>query len=206
MTQKPFYGKILIIMAKRIEGLSFYRRKKKIDSKIIHEIFSWLISIIVVIFVGSALVMLLGMKISVVGISMEPSIANEQRILIDRFSYVLGKPKPGHVVVFLPNGNENSYYYTKRIIAVPGDTVLIENGRVYVNGAVSEYVTDYVAEPGIAKNEIVLGQDEYFVMGDSPSDSEDSRYSGLGPVEMSDIVGKAWFKLPCENGKMGFIK
>ena len=73
-----------------------------------HEVISWILSVLIAIFLGTALVMLFGMKIQVVGASMEPNIEAEQSMLIDRFSYVLGKPKPGHVVIFLPNGNENS--------------------------------------------------------------------------------------------------
>ena len=172
----------------------------------IHEILSWIFSIIITVFVGVALVMLLGMSADVVGESMQPSLVNEQGILIDRFSYTLTKPKPGHVVLFLPNGNTNSHYYTKRVVATPGDSVLIENGKLYVNGEKSEFCKDYILEAGIASSEIILGEDEYFVMGDRPSDSEDSRSSGVGPVPFGDIVGKVWYKLPCDNGKMGFVK
>lgn len=193
-------------MAKRSEGLSFYRRKKKINSKHVREIFSWIISIMVVVFVACALVMLFGMTSNVVGISMEPGLKSEQRILVDRFKYVLGKPKTGDIVLFLPNGNENAHYYTKRIVAVPGDTIVVKNGRLYVNDVLSPVMMQYIYEPGIAENELVLETGQYFVMGDAPSDSEDSRSSGLGPVDIEDIVGRVWFKLPCEDGKMGFVK
>jgi len=193
-------------MAKQTEGLSFYRRKKKINSKHIREVFSWILSILIVVFAACALVMLFGMTSSVVGISMEPGLKSEQRILVDRFKYVLGKPKAGDVILFLPNGNENAHYYTKRVVAVPGDTVIIENGRLYVNGELSKVVTQYIYDAGIAENEIVLETGQYFVMGDAPSDSEDSRSSGLGPVDIEDIVGRVWYKLPCDDGKMGFVK
>lgn len=193
-------------MAKQTEGLSFYRRKKKINSKHIREVFSWILSILIVVFAACALVMLFGMTSNVVGISMEPGLKSEQRILVDRFKYVLGKPKAGDVILFLPNGNENAHYYTKRVVAVPGDTVIIENGRLYVNGELSKVVTQYIYDAGIAENEIVLETGQYFVMGDAPSDSEDSRSSGLGPVDIEDIVGRVWYKLPCDDGKMGFVK
>ena len=193
-------------MAKRTEGLSFYRRKKKIESEHVREIFSWIISIFIVIFAACTLVMLFGMTSNVVGISMEPGLMSEQRILVDRFRYVLGKPKAGDVVLFLPNGNENAHYYTKRVVACPGDTLVIEDGRLYVNGDVSIVFGQYIEEAGIIENELTLQTGQYFVMGDAPSDSEDSRSSGLGPVDIEDIVGRVWFKLPCEDGKMGFVK
>lgn len=137
---------------------------------------------------------------------MEPNIEPEQSMLIDRFSYVLGKPKHGHVVIFLPNGNENSCYYTKRVVAVPGDTVKVENGRLFVNGEISKVCSGYISEPGIAENEITLDINEYFVMGDNPGESEDSRSSGIGPVPLADIKGHVWFKLPQGGKKMGFVR
>ena len=150
--------------------------------------------------------MLFGMKTYMVGISMSPSIESDQTILIDRFSYVLSRPKAGDVIIFLPNGNTNSHYYTKRIVAVPGDKVLIENGKLYVNGEQSQIVDKYISYPGIAETELTLESDEYFVMGDIPSDSEDSRSTGVGPVSRNDIVGRVWFKLRSAEGDMGFVK
>ncbi len=200
-----FYG-ILNPMERNLNGLSFYKRRKKISHKAIHEIFGWILSVFITIFLGTALVVLFGMKTEVSGFSMEPVIKNSQPVLVDRFSYVLGKPKVGHVVLFLPNGNENSNYYAKRVVATPGDTVLIEAGHLYVNGVPSEIMTSFISEAGIAETELVLETGEYFVMGDKPSESEDSRSSGIGPVSVEDIVGKVWFKLPVQGGKMGFVK
>ena len=200
-----FYG-IISPMERNLSGLSFYKRRKKLSYKAIHEIFGWILSVIITIFLGTALVLLFGMKAEVNGFSMEPAIKSGQSVLVDRFSYVLGKPKTGQVVLFLPNGNENSNYYTKRVVAVPGDTVLIEAGHLYVNGVPSEVATSFVSESGIAGTELVLETGEYFVMGDKPSESEDSRSSGIGPVSIDDIVGRVWYKLPIQGGKMGFIK
>lgn len=193
-------------MSKEISGLSFYKRKKKISYKNVHDVISWILSIFAVVFIGVAIVMLFGMKTYMVGISMSPSIESDQTILIDRFSYVLSRPKAGDVIIFLPNGNTNSHYYTKRIVAVPGDKVLIENGKLYVNGEQSQIVDKYISYPGIAETELTLESDEYFVMGDIPSDSEDSRSTGVGPVSRNDIVGRVWFKLRSAEGDMGFVK
>ncbi len=193
-------------MAKQQNGLSFYKRKKKISFKIIHEIIGWILSILITVFLGTALVMLFGMRVSMVGSSMEDGIIADQGLLIDRFTYVLGKPKAGHVVIFLPNGNENSYYYTKRVVACPGDTVLITGGRLYVNGEKSKVLDAYITDAGLAENEIVLDINEYFLVGDNPSESEDSRSSGIGPVPIEDIKGHVWFKMPANGGKMGLVK
>jgi signal peptidase I len=178
-------------MAKH-KGLSFYQKKKHISSKLLSEILSWLFSVAAVIFLGIVTVYFFGMSSNVVGNSMEPELGSEQEILINRFSYVLGSPGYGDVVLFLPNGNEYTHYYTKRIVGRPGDTIVIRDGIFYVNDIPSEYVTEKILDPGIAESELLLGTGEYFVMGDNPSSSEDSRSSNIGFVKEEDIVGRVW--------------
>lgn len=146
------------------------------------------------------------MTTNVVGVSMEPTLYNGQKIFVDRFLYVLSSPKKGDVVVFLPNGNENSHYYVKRVVAVPGDRLVIRDGTLYVNGLESEWVTEYIGDPGIVTNELTLDNGEYFCIGDNPGNSEDSRSANIGPVLDSDIIGKAWFRTKCDEQGMGFVK
>jgi signal peptidase I len=83
------------------------------------------------------------------------------------------------------------------VIAVPGDTVQIIKGVVYVNGEVftEEVTTSSIEEPGIAVEPIVLGEDEYFVLGDNRNNSEDSRFANIGNVRKEHIIGKVWFKI-----------
>ena len=102
------------------KGLSFYKRKKKISTGAVREVFAWLFGILVSIFIAGVLVYFLGMTTNVVGVSMEPTLYNGQKIFINRFVYVISSPDRGDVVVFLPNGNENAHYYVKRVVAVPG--------------------------------------------------------------------------------------
>lgn len=187
-------------------GLSFYKKKKKISSGAVREVFTWLFGIFVSIFIAGVLVYFLGMTTEVVGVSMEPVLYNEQKIFIDRFLYLVLSPDRGDVVVFLPNGNENAHYYVKRVAAVPGDSVVVKNGVFYVNGIESPWVTERLTDPGIAANEITLDIGEYFCIGDNPGNSEDSRSANIGPVKESDIIGKAWFRASCEELGMGFVK
>ena len=191
----------------RQKGLSFYRRKKKISSALLKEIFSWIFGIVVAIFIGVVVVWFFGMTTSVVGDSMEETLYSGQEIFINRFRYVLSSPKSGDVVVFLPNGNEKAHYYVKRVVAVPGDTVLIERGVLYVNGVQSQWTEDErILDAGIAENTLTMGKGEYFCLGDNINNSEDSRSANIGPIKDEDIIGKAWFALSCEDAGMSFVK
>ncbi len=191
----------------RHKGLSFYRKKKKMNTGMVREIFSYFFGIVVAVFIAAVLVYSVGISTRVIGVSMEPALYNGQKILINRLAYTLATPKAGDVVVFLPNGNENSHYYVKRVVAVAGDRVAIRDGRLYVNGEqVEEPDMDKMAEAGIAANEIVLASDESFVLGDNRNNSEDSRSANIGPVKNKDIVGKAWFHMSSDEAGMGFVK
>lgn len=192
-------------MGKR-KGLSFYKKKKKLNAALVREIASWIFGILVVIFIAFVTVYAVGMSVGMVGVSMEPGIGNGQQVLINRYAYLLMKPKVGDVVAFLPNGNQNSHYYVKRVVAGPGDTVQIKDGRLYVNEVQVTEAYDKMADAGIAENPIVLGTDEYFVLGDNRNNSEDSRSANIGPVKGQDIVGEVWFRLKSNEYGMGFVK
>lgn len=193
-------------MRRKSRGLSFYKKRKKISATALKEIFTWIFGIAVSVLLAFVLVLSVGMKTRVIGVSMEPALYNGQQILINRFLYTISSPKRGDVVVFLPNGNKNSHYYVKRVIAVPGETVQIKEGRVFVNGVLLEEEFDKIADAGIAENEIRLGSEEYFVMGDNRNSSEDSRSGNIGAVRKELIEGRAWFKMASGDSKLGIIK
>ena len=137
----------------------------------------------------------IGLRTSVVGQSMSPTLENRQEILVNRFIYSISNPKPNDIIVFLPNGNEKSHYYVKRVIGVPGDVVQVKDGAVYVNGELFEEAVETAAilDAELAEEEIRLEEDEYFVLGDNRNNSEDSRYANIGNVKKEHITGKAWF-------------
>jgi signal peptidase I len=190
----------------RHNGLSFYKRRKKISASLVREIFSWIFGIILTVFLALVIDYYFGMTTSVVGVSMEPALYNGQKVLVNRLSYVLFNPEKGDVIVFLPNGNENSHYYIKRVVATAGDKVRITDGILYVNDVKSDIVTEKILDAGIAVNEFVLENGEYFCLGDDTGNSEDSRSANIGPVKETDIIGSVWFKFKCESDKMGFVK
>ncbi len=180
---------------RRKHGLHFGHKKKKVHVPIVKEVISWSVEIVIILVIAFVFVYYIGLRTSVVGQSMSPTLENRQEILVNRFIYSITDPKPNDIVVFLPNGNEKSHYYVKRIIGVPGDKVIIKDGAVYVNGELfeEEAETAAILDAELAEEEIVLAEDEYFVLGDNRNNSEDSRYANIGNVKKEYIIGKAWF-------------
>lgn len=180
---------------RRKNGLNFGRQRKKFNFPLFKEVLAWIAEIIIVVGIAYVFVSSFGLRTSVVGSAMESALQNNDQILINRFIYIMTSPKRGDVVVFLPNGNEKSHYYVRRIIGVPGDTVQIKDGAVYVNGEIyNDVEAASIEDPGIAAEEIKLDSDEYFVLGDNRNNSEDSRYANIGNVKEDYIIGKAWLK------------
>lgn len=173
-------------------GFDFYEKEKKSKARIAKDIAGWAFQIIITIVIAFVFVYFVGQKTTAVGQSMEPTVEAGKKVWINKFSYLLSTPKRGDVIVFKPNGNKNTYSSIKRVIGVSGDTVQIKDGKVYLNGKKSEEEFDTMLDAGIAKDEITLDVEEYFVLGDNRNNSEDSRYSDVGLVKLSDIEGKAW--------------
>lgn len=184
-------------MYRRRSGLNFGRQKKKVNVPLLKEAAVWTAEILIVMLIAVTMVYFGGMRTSVVGQSMSETLNNGDEVLVNRFTYILTDPKPNDIIVFLPNGNEKSHYYVKRVIAVPGDTILIQNGEVYVNGEpfTEEVDVSAMEDAGLATEEMTLGNDEYFVLGDNRNNSEDSRYANIGNIKKEYIIGKAWFRI-----------
>lgn len=191
---------------RRKSGLNFGKQKKKINMAVVKEVLTWTVEIALTLLLAFTFVYFVGLRTSVVGQSMAETLNSGDEILVNRFVYKVTNPKPNDIIVFLPNGNEKSHYYVKRVIAVPGDTVLIQNGTVYVNGEAfdEEISVDSIEDAGLAEEEITLGTDEYFVLGDNRNNSEDSRYANIGNIKKEYIIGKAWFRTSPWSG-FGFI-
>lgn len=180
---------------RRRGGLNFSRKRRKFNMPLFKEILAWTIECAVIVAIAYTLVSFFGFRTSVVGNAMQETLQSEEQVFVNRFVYLLRGPKQGDVIVFLPNGNEKSHYYVRRVIACPGDTVQIKDGKVYINGALYQGDVDSAAieDAGVAADELTLGDDEYFVLGDNRNNSEDSRMANIGNVKKEYIIGKAWF-------------
>ena len=195
-------------MGRRTKGLNFgKRREKKVNLSLFQEILIWILEIGITIMIAFVFTYFFGVRSRVIGPSMSPRLEDGDEVLINRFTYKFISPEPGDVIAFLPNGNTNTHYYLKRVVAVPGDTVQIKDGAVYVNGEeyVEETQTARIEDAGIAETEITLAEDEYFVLGDNRNNSEDSRFANIGNVREDYIIGKAWFII-APRDKLGLMK
>lgn len=175
-------------------GLSFRRKRRKVTATGAKHWAFFVFQIAVVLGLSFFAAYSLGMRVTVMGSSMEDTLEDGDTVFVNRVAYLVSEPQAGDIVVFLLNGNEKDHYYVKRVVAVPGDTVQIVDGVLYVNGEMyDEEDTEAIKTAGLAQEEITLGEDEYFVLGDNRNSSEDSRYTSIGNVSLEDIAGKAWF-------------
>lgn len=173
----------------------------------IRTVSAWIFQILVVCLFAFVFVWYFGQRISNVGDSMEPVLKNGNVVLVNRIVYDAKNPKRGEIIVFKPNGNENSHYYIKRIIGLPGETVQIQEGNILVNGKKLEekYETTQIQDAGIAGEPLELKKDEYFVLGDNRMSSEDSRNANVGIVKRSYMEGRIWF-IVGPMKEFGFLK
>ena len=177
-------------------GLSFSRKKRrKVNYELLQGIIVWVFQIALVCFAAFVLVWYFGLRVSVIGDSMNPGLKNGDITLVNRLIYDVRKPRRGDIIAFKPNGNEGSHYYMKRVIGLPGETIECKEGIIFIDGEMLEedYKTTAIEELGLLEEPITLKSDEFFVLGDDRQSSEDSRMANIGNVKRSEIAGKVWF-------------
>lgn len=171
------------------------------------EILSFVIYFAVVIAAMFLIIHYVGQRTEVSGSSMENTLSDGDNLIVDKISYRFHDPERFDIIIF-PYQYEEDTYYIKRIIGLPGERVRIDDsGNIYINGEVliEYYWKEVMQDPGIAKEEIVLGEDEYFVLGDNRNNSSDSRDPSVGVIHKKDIIGRAWLRIyPFDS--FGFIK
>ncbi len=151
----------------------------------------WISNLMIIAVLAVFLTELFGEQFVVSGSSMRETILDQNIVLIDKIVYQLGEPKRFDIILF--EGADGSPS-VKRIIGLPGETVQIFEGKVLINGEIlnSEFIGD-IQVAGRAQEPLVLEEDSYFVLGDNPSFSEDSRFENVGDIKRSSIIGKVWF-------------
>jgi signal peptidase I len=128
----------------------------------------------------------------VVGYSMQPNFQEEERVVINKLVYRFHEPERGDVIVFYPPNNGETGYI-KRVIALPGETVKVENGVVYINGLPLDEPYQLNELPNYPLSERKVPTNEYFVLGDNRNNSNDSHNGWTVPRQ--NIIGKAWLSI-----------
>jgi len=171
--------------------------EKSAKKRLIISIVTYIIEILLVVAVAHGITRYGLMVTTMSGESMATTLSNGDSILVNKFAYKMSKPKRNDIVVYRQNSSEHSFINVKRIIGLPGEKLLIKNGKVYING--EELYEDINVElmntGGIAEEEIQLEGNEYFMLGDNRNNSQDSRFSNVGTVVKDDIIGKTIFRL-----------
>ena len=150
----------------------------------------WISNLLSVIIFALFFAELLCGQFCMIGSSMKDSVYDQQIVLIDKLSYQLGKPERFDIILFEDNEGNKSI---KRIIGLPGETIQIKNNSIYVDGEVLNWKVGEIIISGLANEPVEVSEESYFLMGDNPSFSEDSRFENVGNVERSSIEGKVWF-------------
>ncbi len=150
-----------------------------------------------------------GQRTEVSGDSMETTLTDGDNLIVDKITYRFKDPQRFDIIVF-PFQYEESTYYIKRIIGLPGETVQIdEEGVIYINGEPlkESYGREVIRaeKRGVASEPITLLEDEYFVLGDNRNNSSDSRMQIVGNIHRDDIIGRAWLRI-WPLSKFGILK
>ena len=183
--------------------------KEKVEEKEFswaREIISTAVYLLAVVAVTFLFVQFVGQRTHVNGDSMNATLEDGDNLIVDKLSYRFSEPERYDIIVF-PYQYQEKTYYIKRIIGMPGETVQIIDGMVYIDGEMLDesYGKEVMQYSGVAGDPIELGDDEYFVLGDNRNNSSDSRDPSVGNIKEDQIIGKAFIRIWPLN-KFGILK
>lgn len=177
---------------KRIEGFSFRPIRRKIDkSKLLRSVLNWSVLVLIAAVIGYALVTFFFQTVKVFGPSMDDTLKDGEVVVVNKMAYKFSDVERFDVIAY-SDVVKKEYFEIKRVIGLPGETVQIKNGDIYINGVRLEQTIyeEKILNAGIAAYEITLEDKEYFVLGDNVNNSEDSRFTNVGNIIKSEILGK----------------
>lgn len=179
------------------------RKKKEFNKReFLRMLGSYAVSILIVVILGYSTVEFGAQTLKIVGQSMEPTLENGDLVLVNKIGYTFHEPERYDMIAFRQREGDNSYYNVKRVIGLPGETVTIQNGYVFIDGVVLSDVpfNEKIATEGLALDGVTLSDGEYFVLGDNVNNSEDSRFANMGNILENEILGKVVYCwMPKEN-------
>ena len=180
--------------------------QKEEERGILRELGGWIVYILIIVGLTYLIITFVGQRTRVSGSSMETTLSDGDNLIVDKLSYHFKEPKRFDIIVF-PYKHEKNTYYIKRIIGLPGETVQVIDGYVYIDGEQLDehYGNELMENPGIAAEPLMLEEDQYFVLGDNRNHSSDSRDPSVGVIRRENLLGRAWIRIwPFE--RFGAIK
>ena len=148
----------------------------------------WVIEIVITLALSAVFAFAFCSSVTIQESSMDPTFQAGNKVLINRTSYVIGRVKRGDLIAYSNSELTDASVHVKIVVGLHGETIQIINGQTYIEDREVAAITF----GGLAEAGITLGADEYFVLGDNRNNSEDSRYTDVGNIKRSDILGKVW--------------
>ena len=169
----------------------------RLEDEKVRDRLSFVFQIAVPVVFGALVAITMFRMVTMQESSMEPTIRVGNRYFVNQLAYRFGELERGDIIVFKTNGEDDAALHISRVIGLPGETIRITNGRIYINEELysESGVFPVISNPGLAGPGIDLEAEEYFVLGDNRNNSEDSRYSDIGKVKKRYVIGKIWFQV-----------
>ena len=176
-----------------MSGIEF--RKREVINKPYEAVLRMIVDLAMIICVSYLFVLAYFDSIKITGYSMNDTLKDGDTVFIDKIIYDFRKPSRYDLVIFEPKVANVSQYYVKRVVGLPGETVQIKDGALYINGKKLEddVISGQIYNAGVAAEPVKLGDNQYFVLGDNRNNSDDSRFSTVGLISGESIIGRPWF-------------
>lgn len=179
------------------------RERKEINKRqLMKKLGGYVILIFIMVILGYSLVSFGGQTLKIIGQSMEPTLQSGDLVIVNKAEYLFREPQRFDIIAFKQREGDNSYYNVKRIIALPGETITIKDGHIFIDDVLLSDLPfdENVLTEGLALDGVTLEKGEYFVLGDNVNNSEDSRFANMGNILKNEILGKVTYRwLPKQN-------